>query len=70
VGVPSSYALTALADRFRPSLEWAVYVVSGERLGVRLVHAPIAGPVLHLPAPPDHPAPDFDFAPPAPLPPD
>ena len=52
VGVPSTYALTALADRFRSTMDWAVYVVSGERLQVRLVHAPPAGPLLHL-APPD-----------------
>lgn len=49
VGVPSTYALTALADRFRPALEWVVYVVSGERLSVRLLHAPPTGPMLHLP---------------------
>jgi hypothetical protein len=61
VGVPSAYALTALADRFRSTMAWAVYVVSGERLQVRLIHAPPAGPLLHL-APPD------DSSPRAPIP--
>lgn len=69
VGVPSSYALTALADRFRPSLAWAVYVVSGERLGVRLTHAPRSGPLLHLSPGSDHHAPGDDPVPPSPLPP-
>lgn len=49
VGVPSAYALAALADRFRSAMEWALYVVCGQRLHVRLVHAPPAGPLAHLP---------------------
>jgi len=48
VGVPSSYALAALADRFRSAMEWALYVASGERLRVRLVHMPPTGPLVRI----------------------
>lgn len=49
VGVPTTYALVALAGRFRGVMAWALYVASGERLGVRLVHAPPPGPPVRLP---------------------